>query len=496
MSKVVVLGLDGFNPELVQRWLDELPNFKKMQEEGIWGEMQSTVPPITPQAWTCAQVGRNPGAFGFWDFTYRDDFSYGQPKLVNSKIIKPDPLYRLLSKMGKKLAVINVPVTYPPPNIEGAYFITSFMTPSTDHDFTYPKELKKEINELVGEYILDASLPGQNYRTMDKDVVMKRIYDMDSQRFTLLKHFITEKDCDYIFTVIMGTDRMPHLFYRYFDEKHKRYDPDSRYQDTLKEHYKFVDKNVGEIRSLLDDYTVLFIHSDHSVQRLDGRINLNEWLINEGYMTLKEYPSELNPFNDLKVDWANTKAWATGYTGQIYLNVKGRESQGIVDPDDYYKLLNELTVKMLEIPDDEGKPLNTQVFRKEDIHFGPYTEYGPDLFIHFDECRWNISEMVGYKKLYSYDTPLGPDDGGHGFYGYFCLAGPGVPAKGQYYGASLLNVAPTVLYYMDIPVPRGMEIKHALSEEEEVVEDLKTEEVFYSEDDEQVIQDRLAALGY
>lgn len=486
MAKAVVLGLDGFNPELVKLWADELPNLMQMQSEGMWGDLQSTVPPITPQAWTCAQTGKNPGTYGFWDFTYRDDFSYGQPKLVNSSMIKPDPLYRLLSKRGKKVAIINVPVSWPPPRIPGGYAITDFMTPSLKRGYTWPESLKNEVEELVGEYLLDASSTEINYRNMDKDMVLERIYQMDEQRFTLLKHFIQNKQCDYIFCVIMGTDRMPHLFYRYFDTTHKRYENHPKYNNALKEHYKFIDTQIGEVRAMLDSNTALFIHSDHSVQKLDGRVNLNEWLIKEGYMTLLEYPDKLLKMHELKIDWTKTKAWATGFTGQIYLNLKGREAQGIVDPSEYDSLLAEMGEKMKNIPDENGKPLKTEIFKRDDIHQGPLAKYGPDLFIFFDECRWNISELVGYGEgdIYSFDTPLGPDDGGHGFYGYFCTAGPGVPAEGEVKGVTLLDVAPTVLTAMGEKVPEDMEGNSLFAADP------------YSEEDEKEIRDRLAALGY
>ena len=327
-----------------------------------------------------------------------------------------------------------------------------------------------------------------NYRKMEKDRVLKRIYDMDSQRFTLLKHFFGEKQCDYIFTVIMGCDRMPHLFYRYFDEQHRRYDSDPRYTNALHDYYVWIDKQIGEILGVLGGDGVLFVHSDHSVQRFDGRVNLNEWLIQEGYMVLHEYPSGLTPLMKLKVDWSKTKAWATGYTGQLYLNVKGRESQGIVDPDGYDGLLDELADKMIKIPDEKGKPLKTQIFKRKEIHSGPFAQYGPDLFIFFDECRWNISEMVGYGtgEVYSFDTPLGPDDGAHGFYGYFCIAGPGVPAKDEYVGATLLDVAPTVLDVMDLEIPKEMEGKSLLGNDKPA----------YSPDAEKKVRDRLKTLGY
>ena len=490
MSKIVVLGLDGFNPELVERWLEDLPNLKKLQQEGIWEKMESSVPLMSPQTWTCAQSSRNPGAFGFWDFSYRDDFSYGQPKLIDCTVRdkRVDCLHKILPILGQKVAIINAPLTWPPPRIPGGYSISSFMTPGLDRGFTWPESLKDEVYSLVGEYIIDASEAGVNYRQMEKNRVLERIYNMDSQRFTLLKYFISQKQCDYIFTVITGSDRMAHLFYRYLDEHHRRYDPDPQYANVLHDYYVWIDKHIGETYDVLNGDTVLFVHSAHGVQRLDGRINLNEWLIQEGYMVLHEYPSQLTPMMKLKVDWAKTKAWATGYTGQLYLNIKGREAQGIVDPDEYDRLLDEIAKKIIEIPDERGNSLKTQVFKRKEIHSGPFVRYGPDLFILFDEYRWNISEMVGYGhgNLYSFDKPSGPDDGADGLNGYFCIAGPGVPASGEHIGATLLDVAPTVLDVMDLEIPQEMEGKSILGEEKPARP---------SEDDEKV-RSRLKALGY
>ncbi len=488
-KKVVVLGLDGFNPELVDRWRDELPNLSSMMNEGMYGDLCSTVPPITPQAWTCALSGVNPGKYGFWNFGYRDEFVYGEPKLINSKEVKVDTLYDILPRYGRKVAIINVPVTYPPIEIPNGYCISCFLTPSIESQFTHPASLREEVEALVGEYIIDASTSDSNYRTMDKDRVLKRIYDMDEQRFTLMKHFIKEKNCDYLFTVIMGTDRMPHLFYRYFDEKHVYYDPDPRYKDALKNHYKYVDKNIGEIRELLDDNTVFIVHSDHSVQRLDGRINLNEWLIEEGYMKVNTYPDKLTPLRNCDIDWSQTKAWATGYTGQIYLNMRHREPQGVIEPRDYHKVLDELTEKMKAITGPNGEKLNTQVFRRTEIHPGPRSRFGPDLFMNFDECRWNISELIGYGRgvLYSHETTLGPDDGGHGQYGFFAMAGPGIPGLGKLQNLDLRDIAPTVLSIMGIEVPEDMEGNVLVK---------KSENGAYSEEDEDEIKKRLANLGY
>jgi len=493
MHKVVVLGLDGFNPRLVERWLEDLPNLKKMQQEGIWGDIESTVPPTAPQAWISSQCGKNPGVYGFWDYTYRDDFSYGEPKLVNSKVIddRLDCLYRILPKMAQKVAIINVPVTRPPPKIPGGYCVSNFMNQSLESSFTWPESLQDEFYNLVGEYIFDVSDVNINYQMVDKDKVLKRIYEMDTQRFTLIKHFIHEKKCDYILAVMRGSERVSHIFYRYFDDKHRYYDPDPRYKNVLYNYYKWIDKKIGEVMEALDPDTVLFVHSAYSIERLDGRINLSEWLIHHGYMRLHEYPTEPTSFKNLNVDWSKTKCWAMGCSGRIYINLKGRETEGIVEPDDYDKLLDELATKIRDIPDEHGKALNTQVFRRDEIHFGRHVEFGPDMLINFDESRWHTNELVGYGrgKIYHFDTLKESDGEGYGSYGYFCVAGSDVPAKGELKGTSLLNVAPTVMDILNLEIPQDMEKPSILAM-------LKEENVQPSSDREKAVRSRLEALGY
>jgi predicted AlkP superfamily phosphohydrolase/phosphomutase len=286
----------------------------------------------------------------------------------------------------------------------------------------------------------------------------------------------------------MGTDRMPHLFYKYFDKDHVRYEHNPQYADALKNHYKFCDSNIGRIMAMLDSNTAILINSDHSVQRLDGRINLNEWLLKEGYLKLNSYPDNLTSLKDCDVDWRSTTAWATGYTGQIYLNIRGREKEGLIKPKDYNNVLDDLAQKILDIRDPKGNKLSTKVFKRTEIHSGPYSRYGPDLFINFDDCRWNISELIGYGEgdVYSYDTPLGADDGGHGQFGFFVMAGAGIPNIGEI-RAHLIDVAPTVLSLMDVPVPEDMEGHVLIKSESGAV---------YSKEDVDEVKKRLEALGY
>lgn len=488
MNKVVMIGLDGLSPDLVFKWANELPYLSTLMDQGIYGRIESTVPPLTPPTWTCVLSGKNPGQFGFWDFTYRRDFSYGEPQLVNSKVRDEatESLYHILPAHHKKVAVINVPLTYPPPEIPHGYCLSSFMTPSGKSRFAYPPELKEEITKLIGEYIIDVPKPGVNSRQMNEFQALKKIYQMDQQRFDLLKYFITNKNCDFIFVVIMGTDRIPHLFCRYSDEEHVRYTPHPTLKHVLKDHYKFCDKNIGEVMDLVDEETSLVALSGYSTQRLDGRINLNEWLIQEGYMQLSQRPKALTPLIKADIDWKKTRAWATGYTGQIYLNVQGREKEGIVDPDEYNALLNELSERICTITDQKDNRLETKVFKRKDIHTGKYAKSGPDLFIYFDNCRWNTSELIGYNSIYSYEVPKGQDDGSHRPYGFFLFTGPRVSKLGELSGATLLDIAPTILNLMGIKIPLDMEGRNLL----------RGKEPGYLKESKEKLKERLRKLGY
>jgi len=122
-----------------------------------------------------------------------------------------------------------------------------------------------------------------------------------------------------------------------------------------------------------------------------------------------------------------------------------------------------------------------------DVHSGPYSKYGPDLFIYFDQCRYNISEMMGYGSIYSYDTGKGADDGGHGRQGFFVMAGPGIAAIGEVKNMTLLDVAPTILSLTGLPIPEDMEGQSLLQ---------KGKEAAYSEEDEEEVRKRLQGLGY
>ncbi|MHC4181923.1 MAG: alkaline phosphatase family protein [Planctomycetota bacterium] len=496
MRKAVVLGIDGLHPTLVNQWLDNLPNLKKLQKGGVWGALESTLPPGPPHAWTSSHCGKNPGSFGFWDYSHRDKFSYSINKMVDSVVVESRVrcLYNMLSKMGEKIAIINVPLTWPLPKIPGGYCISNHM--SAENDFTWPENLYKEISGLFKEYISQVPEAFGKHREINKEKVLEKIYLMDTQWFTLVKHFFQEKKCDYVFAVLDGTALVSHLFLRNSDFKHRYYEQNTHFSDTLFNYYKWIDKKIGEVSKILDEDSVLFVYSAYSIQRLNGQINLNEWLIKNGYMTLHEYPSEPLPFNDLNVDWSKTKCWSVGNSGLIFINQKGRESKGIVDPDNYEILLDELSAGIKLICEDNSNALNTRVLKRDDIFFGNWVEYGPDLLVNISDGKWNTNEKVGYGigKIHHLDTLKDSIGEGFGHKGYFCISGSDFPPAGELHDISLLNLAPTIIDALNLREPYDV-IPYEM-EEHSILTILNYREEIDTHDKEANVRSRLEALGY
>ena len=277
--KVLVIGLDCATPQLVfERWADDLPNLKKLMDESVYGELESTIPPITVPAWTSMMSSKSPGVLGFYGFRNRKNYSYDEMYFATSQAVKEDRVWDILSRAGKKSILVGVPQTYPPKPLNG-YMISGFLAPDTESRYTYPPELATEIKDAIGEYILDV----KKFRTEDKDYLIKQIYEMTENRFRTVNHLMGSKEWDFFMFVEMGIDRIHHGLWKYFDEQHNKYEPDSPYRGVIKEYYRYVDKQVGELLARLDDQTVVFVVSDHGAQRMDGGICINEWLIKEGY---------------------------------------------------------------------------------------------------------------------------------------------------------------------------------------------------------------------
>lgn len=452
--KVLVIGWDCGSPDLVfDKFVDDMPNTRRLMEQGIYGELESTIPAITCPAWMSMMTSKNPGKLGFYGFRNRPDHSYDGMAIANSSMVKEDTVWNVLSKNNKKSILIGVPQTYPPKSVNG-YMITSFLTPSTQSQYTYPPELKSEVEDAADGYMLDV----ENFRTEDKDQLVEEIYEMTKKRYKVAEHLMKTKEWDFFMMVEMGPDRMHHGMWKYFDKEHPKYEP-SKYGNVLRDYYKYLDEIAGNLISIAGKDTIVIVVSDHGVKRMIGGICVNEWLIKEGYLKLKEYPDKPARLGDVDIDWSNTIAWGEGgYYARLFLNVKGREPEGVVPPEDYEKVRDELISKLEALGDEKGNPIGTKVFKPQDI-YPVCNGIPPDLITYFGDLYWRSVGSVGLKTVHTFENDTGPDDANHAQHGIFIMSNPDEQKTGKLSNLHIMDCAPTILDLLGVPIPEDMEGK-------------------------------------
>ena len=455
-KKVVVFGLDCATPQLVfDKWSKDLPHLSRLMERGIFGPMQSCIPPITIPAWSCMMTSKNPGKLGCYGFRNRSDYSYDGLSFATSKAVKEPAVWDLLARHDKKVVLLGIPQTYPPKPVNGI-MVSCFLTPDTSSQYTYPPDLKKEIAGQVGDSILDVD----HFRTDDKARLLAQIYEMTEKRFKLFSWFLEHKPWDFAMLVEMGIDRIHHGFWKFMDTSHPKYEPGNPLENAIKDYYRFVDDKVGEVLSRIDPATAVLVVSDHGAQPMRGGICINEWLMREGYLRIADKPDGVVPLHKAKFDWTQTKAWGEGgYYSRVFLNVEGREPQGIVSRKDYEKVRAELKEKLEALGDEQGCSIGTRVIKPEEV-YPEINGVPPDLIVYFGNLAWRSVGSIGLNTIHTFENDTGPDDANHAEQGIFILCDPAVPANQPQTlraGLSLFDVAPTILNILGVPVPPDME---------------------------------------
>jgi predicted AlkP superfamily phosphohydrolase/phosphomutase len=484
--RICVIGLDCAAPDVI--FNDErLTNIRRLMDVGLYGKLQSVVPPITVPAWMCMTTSQDPGTLGIYGFRNRLDYSYDKLGFVNSSSIKAYAIWDHLAREGKKSVIIGVPPNFPPRRINGVS-VGCFLTPDPVKDeFTYPPQVKAQITELVGEYPVDV----KNFRTDRKDWLRDEIFAMSRKQWQVVKHMLAEQEWDYFHFVDIGLDRVHHGFWNYFDKTHVQYEPGNPYENVIPDYYLWLDEQIGTVMEMLDDETMLLVVSDHGAQRLDGGVAVNQWLIEQGLLVLDEYPKEVLPFDKLKVNWSKTKVWSEGgYYARVFFNVQGREPQGIIPAAHYEKFQEEVKALFEAMMDDKGQPMKSLVFKPNEI-YPAVRNVAPDLIVHFGGLYWRSIGTVGYPSIYVQENDTGPDACNHAQYGMFLLAAPNCPIGGEFEGARLLDIAPTLLDLGGYEIPDSMQGRSLVAGlEKRIPGDGANDE------HERIIHDRLAGLGY
>src|SRR5712691_13095816 len=453
--RVAVIGLDCATPQLLfHDLLDEIPNIRKLMESGMHGNLASITPPITVPAWACAMTGKTPGQLGIYGFRNRKDHTYGGMSIATSAAVTEPAVWDELGSRGMRSVLIGVPPSFPPPKTFPGWRVGCFLTPPSATSFAFPQPLEGEIAEELGgegNYIFD--IP--NFRQQGMDVALEQVFAMTERRFKVARRLATTKPWDFFMVCEIALDRLHHVFWQYYDPSHPLHEPGNRFETAFQDYYRFLDREVGSLLDVLPEDAVTIVMSDHGATPMKGGLCFNDWLIKEGFLHLTEPVSEPTPIGEAPIDWSRTIAWGDGgYYGRCFLNVRGRESQGVIEPSEYEAVRDDLIARLEAAPGPDGRPLGTIVLKPQDV-YPEVRGVAPDLIVYFGDLDWRSVGQVGTGEVFTYENDTGPDGANHDRTGVFVLAGLPGQRTGRQEGLSLVDVGPSILSLYGIDAPEG-----------------------------------------
>ncbi len=397
-------------------------------------------------------TSKDPGQLGVYGFRNRADYSYEKLSIANARSINEPAVWDYLGRAGKQSFLLGVPPSFPPKPVNGG-MVGCFLSPNTESKYTYPESLREEIARVAPNYMVDVP----NFRTDDKKWLLEKLYEMTEDHFKVIRHVMKEKDWDLLMSVEIGVDRLHHGFWKYHDATHPKHEPSNPFLSSIHDYYVWLDQQIGGVLELIDDNTTVIVMSDHGAKKMDGGIAINEWLVNEGYLALDEKPSGVIPLTKAKINWGKARAWGEGgYYSRVFLNVQGREPQGVVKIHEYERTRDELIAKISAIRDHTGKPLATRVLKPEAIYRAA-KNIPPDLIVIWGDLYWRGVGSLGLNAIHTFENDTGPDDANHAQMGMFIYYDPKRNLGGrELKGLDLYDIAPTVLSEFGMQVPGDM----------------------------------------
>jgi predicted AlkP superfamily phosphohydrolase/phosphomutase len=514
-KKVIFIGLDGATFDVLDPLMSKglMPRLSDFIRNGVRGPLETTIPPITPTAWVSWMTGKNPGKHGIFEFLLRRKGSSALPDMpVSARARDGLPFWDILASVGKRAIVTNVPCTYPPA-ISNGVMVSDFLTPRGRRDFTFPETLIDEIEARFGPYqlyITEVYAPGK------VDNILNQLFDELEYKTKVNLYLMEHYGWDVLATHYWSTDRFQHELWHLLDETHPFFDrkEHAAHINRIHEYWNAVDETIGKLCDAAGEDTTVYMGSDHGFGPIKRFLCFNVWLINEGLLVLKSdaltrlkraifrmgltpdlaYRSAMkmglahlrlsvgvtNRSKLMKlanalmlsledVDWSRTRAFSKGNYGQIFINLRGREASGIVEPGaDYERILNDVINRLRRLTDPEsGQPLIGPIWRREDLYTGPHTDESPDIqFLPSDMAN----KPLGTLDLTSnkFITPVYGNSGDHRMHGVMMGRGPGLRRGIEVTGARIIDYAPTILHTFGVEVPSDMDGR--------VLEDIFTEE--------------------
>ncbi|HWP43936.1 MAG TPA: alkaline phosphatase family protein [Blastocatellia bacterium] len=428
--RAVLIGLDGSPFTLLSRFIEDrtMPNLAELAGRGSLLQMDTSIPDISSVAWTSFMTGANPGRHGIYGFL---DLQPGSYKIYfpNSRHINGETVWGAAGRQNRRSIVINVPSTYPAQPLDGI-LVAGFVAIDLNKA-TYPAELVPKLRELDYRIDVDARKVQESH-----DALMEDILKTLDRRVETLLYLFDNEAWDLFIGVITSTDRLQHFFFDAIeDEGHK-------YHTAFKDYYRRVDGFLGQIADRLGDETLILM-SDHGFTGIERQVYLNRWLVDNGYLKLKQNARSIEGIAE------GSRAFALD-PGRIYINLKGKYPAGTVDRSDAPRLIEEIAEGIAEITAD-GKPVIKRIYRRDELFSGPKLELAPDLCVQ-PVYRYDLKGAVNKTELMDREIFTGmhtQDDA------TFYINAPRSELRAQ--KPHITDVAPTLLHAMGLAIPESMD---------------------------------------
>ncbi len=549
--RVFVVGLDAATFDLILPWAESgvLPTLGRLMREGVRAPLRSTLPALTPPGWTSAATGRNPGKHNVFNF-YRGRAGGLNPAPVTPGDLRSPRVWDIAAQHQLRSIVLRMPLTYPPREEVGV-MVSGIMTPKGTEDFVAPAALKAELEAAIPGYRMEVD--ASSLKKGDLDAFRDDAFDLQRVQTEEALHLLRTQDWDLFWVMSHTLDKLQHFFWRYMDPKHPAYPGPGQYEHVIRDFHVAFDKALARYLEALPAGTPVVLLSDHGSAPLHDYFCVMNWLTQENFLTLRgdgaarrgmaaagvdakalvrglrkaglgwlprlvprglkgSVPQSLSSFGKVaeRIDWSKTRAYCPSAPGSgLWINVRGREPQGIVAPGaEFEQVVAELRSRLLAYRDPKtGEPVVTAVHRREEIYQGPHAEGGPDLLV---ETARTVCMVEGLGMRALMPAGRGPEErtGNHARDGILVVHGAEIQQGKALPLAAIEDVAPTVLYLMGLPIDADMDGRvlteairpeHLAAHPIQVADEpyaLPDSTFKYSEDDEARIQDMLEGLGY
>src|SRR3954470_2886603 len=517
MTRVFIIGWDGATFDLIKPWVADgkLPNIAEVLANGAHGDLRSTLPPMTFPAWSSFMTGKNPGKHGIFDFVRQRPGTYDL-EFVNGGERRAASFWKILSDAGRRVISISVPCTYPPEPVRGVV-LSGFdaaglggSSAKLDARGMYPPSLYDELETAVGGHPI-GSFPISEINGRRPDLALRKIIDVIGRKAATAKYLIKKYDWDCAMILFGESDGSGHHFWKYCDRSSPLFAASPGMEDAILSVYQELDRQLGELKQLLPPDTTLLMMSDHGFGGVSNRVLYpNCWLREQGLLQfrggLSRYVSRAldkakhfavaklpNRFQQIlsryartqiggieakvrygSIDWTQTQAYfeENPYYPALRINVKGRQPHGIVEPGRQYEQLRTDLIERFEDwrHPETGERIVERAYRREEVYAGPCLEEAPDIVVH-----WNTHDGYTYafrlsakSSRFAWTEEIDPNrpenmafftgkSGSHRDDGIVLAEGTAIRNGAELRGAQIIDVAPTILHLLGVPIPEDLD---------------------------------------